>query len=116
MNMASGRALMVITRLNEGDRDLHFDVHTFIQSCAGDQDTRDSVAEEFQCCEWDIHPLPPQAYKLAWGDTIRVAVRFDITWFSCGDGEYSSRLEYTKAVVRRRQPYRERYLSKAARA
>lgn len=116
MARIKGKALMVITRLHDKGGDPRFDTHTFIQSCSGDWATRDWVQEEFSMCDTDTNPVPIQAYRIEPGDTIRIAVRFDIRCGQFSDGEGWSELDYTKAVVRRHQPYRERYLSKAARA
>lgn len=116
MSSVTGKALLVITRLHEDGASAHYEVHAFIQSCShADWSYRDAVIDEFQHCEWDLHPLPNAAYKLAQGETIRVAVVYDIFWprYSFYD-DSNSDLTYRKTRVLRWQKPRERYISKGA--
>lgn len=117
MSSVTGKALLVITRLHKDGASARYEVHAFIQSCSHvDWSYRDAVTDEFQHCEWDIHPLPNAAYRLMQGETARVAVTYDIWWptydFSRDDG---ADLSYRKTRVLRWQKPRERYISKEAR-
>lgn len=112
MSSIFGKALLVITRTHADGESARYDVSTYIQSCTDGIYDRDAAQEEFQHLEYDVHPLPSAAYKLAWGDTIRVAVTFYISFHKYWDGECDSTLEYTKQRVLRRQKYRPRYQTK----
>lgn len=115
MTSVTGKALLVITRLHEKGESPHYEIDSFIQSCShADWSYRDSVNEEFSLCEWDDQPLPNAAYRLEPGETVRVAVVYDVWWprysFDRDDG---ADLSYRKARVLRRQKPRKFYRSKA---
>lgn len=118
MSTVTGKAILVITRLHEEGESAHYDVHAFLQSCSHvDWSYRDAVTDEFQHCEWDLHPLPNAAYKLAQGETIRVAVVYDIWWPAYEWGrDDGAELGYRKTRVLRRQKPRDRYVSKEKRS
>lgn len=100
--MIKGKALLVITR-RESDHGNSFDVGAYIQKCGGHWERRDVAQDNFQHLEYDVLPLPPQAYKLAVGETIRVHVVFVFTFHTYDDGECDVDLEYEKVRVLRRQ-------------
>lgn len=116
----SGKALLVITRLHEHGENAHFEVSAMIQKCAGSWERRDCAQEEFQHLEYDVLPLPPPAYRLEPGETIRVHVVFCFS-YSRWEDDYSGGIEhdvdlsYDKFRVLRRQKPRVRYISKSLR-
>lgn len=110
--MIKGKALLVLTRLNEDDADPRYEVTAFIQSCSGDEDSRDCAIEEFTHLEYDIHPVPGQARRLTPGETIRLSVVFEINYSRDYWGEWDSWLEFHKVRVRRRQKERVSYRGK----
>lgn len=73
-----GKALLVINRLADSHGEKHWDVHPFIQTCSGNWEFRNWAYEEFQLMEWDLQPLPGRAHRMQVGETIRVAVAFEI--------------------------------------
>jgi hypothetical protein len=111
-----GKALLVITRREDCFEGFCWDISCFIQSCSGNEDARDWVKDEFGCVEYDTHPAPSPAYQMEIGETIRVSVVYVLDHWTDYWGEGSSRLEYTKWRVLRRQKPKERYISKAQRA
>lgn len=115
MRVVFGKALLVITRLHEEGESAHYEVSTNLQSCSLESwEGRDWVNEEFQHLEYDVHPLPPPAYRLVPGETIRVAVTYYISTFQSFDGECDSNLDYEKfRVLRRQKPRKVPYQSKA---
>lgn len=112
-NSIWGKALLVITRLHS-DNGNHFDVHAFIQSSSGGWEHRDAAQEEFQHLEYDVLPLPNPAYRLKVGETMRIAVSYNFSYYRYYDGEVDVDLEYSKVRVRRHQRPKERYRSVAA--
>lgn len=118
MSSVTGKALLVVTRLHEEGESAHYDVHAFIQSCSHvDWAYRDSVLDEFQHCEWGVHPLPNAAYRLAPGETVRIAVVYDVWWPAYDPyDDAGAELYYRKTRVLRRQKPREHYICKALRA
>lgn len=107
--MIKGKALLVITR-RESDWGNSFDVGAYIQKCAGHWERRDVAEENFQHLEYDVLPLPPQAYKLAVGETIRVHVVFVFSFHTSYEGECDVDLHYDKVRVLRRQVAPKRYV------
>lgn len=106
--MLKGKALLVISRLEDASGGYHFDVHTFIQSCSSQSwDAHDCVQEEFNHMEYDVTPLPNQAYKLNVGDTLRVSVVYEIDFPSYENREDGADLYLTKVRVRRIQRTKE---------
>ena len=114
MSSIYGKALLVITRLHEEGESRHFDVHSFIQSCSGREEHRDEANDNFQHLEYDVLPLPGPAYKLAPGETLRVSVGFEFSYYQCGEygEEVDVDLDYRAVRVRRRQKPQMRYISK----
>lgn len=103
--MIKGKALVVITRLaDQHNGGFHFDVYPFIQSCSGEHD---QVYEEFSFMEYDVVPLPNQAYKLNVGDTLRVSVVYEIHFPSYENRGDGCEMYLDKVRVRRVQRAKE---------
>lgn len=109
MSTIKGKALLVITRLHEADRQPRYDVHAFIQSCSGSWEHRDAAQEEFQHLHYDVLPLPAPAYRLVPGETLRVHVVFEFSYSQDYYGEADVDLDYHKTRVLRRQKPHTRY-------
>ncbi len=109
--MLKGKALLVITRMEDvhlSDGGLHFDVSVFIQSCSSrNPEARDAVMQEFDLMEWELQPLPNQAYKLDVEDTLRASVVYEIHFPSYENREDGSELYLNKVRIRRIQRYKE---------
>lgn len=105
-----GKALLVITRQHAvGEKQVNFDVTSFLQSCSGGGEyRRDCAQDDFQHLEYDVLPLPRAAYKLKEpGDTVRVYVVYSF-WHTDGEWGYTEpdvELRYEKERVLRWQPW-----------
>lgn len=104
----TGKALLVLTRQENRDG-YQFDVSAFIQSSSGGWEQRDVAQEEFCHLGYDVLPAPPPAYRLKVGETMRIAVVYEITYHTYSDGEVDVDLDYRKVRVRRHQRPKERY-------
>lgn len=104
----SGKALLVITRMNS--EHVPYDIEVYIQSCSEEHYAwRDEIMEAFSCAECDVLPLPDVCEKLRHGDQITLAVTYVYTMYGPDYwGEYSSYLEYPKVTVLRRRPWTKR--------
>jgi hypothetical protein len=115
VNRIRGKALLVIERDADRCGEKRWIVLPYIQSCSGGGDARDCVEDDFQHLEYDTLPLPPQAYKLAVGETIRVSVTYEFTHHQSCEGDWDVDLDYGTIRVLRRQKPRKFYVSKARR-
>jgi hypothetical protein len=107
MMVFTGKALLVITR-NEDVSGYHWDITPYIQSINTD-DPGGEVNEAFYfIMSHDYHPAPAAAYRMDVGDTIRVAVTFELHFSRDYWGECDSDLYLTKERVLRKQPYNEK--------
>lgn len=105
--MLKGKALLTITRL-ENSNGYHFYVNASLQSCSSQNpDSHDAIMQEFDLMEWDLHPLPNQAYKLNVGDTLRASVVYEMHFPSYENREDGGELYLTKVRVRRIQRAKE---------
>lgn len=108
-----GKALLVITKTSE-KRD-RYDTWPFIQHYSGAWQDRDSAQEDL-CIVGSGHPLPISGKRMKLGETVRVAVTFEIHYHSDYWGEWDSKLTYSKVKVLRRQKPKVRYISKKDRS
>lgn len=108
----SGKALMVMTRLesNPGEHRWHSEV--YIQACSGGWEHRDCAREDFWNVDFDTLPAPGPAYKMEVGETIRISVNFRFIYHHFSSGEVDSDLEYSKVRVLRRQKAPKHYIGK----
>lgn len=118
MSTTQGKALLVITRTNEDSaRQPYFEVTPFIQKCEGDEAAKDWAYECFSLLDYGGLPAPDAAYRLRYGDTVRVYVVFRIDYWkgAWGYDDDDVTLTYLKERVLRKQKFKPRYFSKADR-
>lgn len=118
MGIVTGKALLVVTR-NDCERD-KFHVQAFVQSVKGSETYyKSAVAEDLGLC--DLYSMPFMK-RMQYGDVVRVAVRYCISWssFAFGydyDNDMDFKIEIEKYRILRRQPWkRDFYTAKADRA
>jgi hypothetical protein len=116
MTNVKGKALLVMTRLDDAFGHFRWDINAFIQSHNGNEYAPDFLNDEFSFVEWDVHPAPDPAYKMEVGETLRLSVVYEASYWTDYWGEGSSELIYHKARVLRRQKPKRRYISKKDRA
>lgn len=103
-SFVAGKALLVIYR-DDAER---FWITVHVQHVTHSSTSRagalEWVREEFGLMEWDVRALPGCTRRMAVGDTMRVAVTFNIEgWASGWDGEGDSSLELIKSRCLRHQ-------------
>lgn len=98
-----GKALVVITRLGDSHGSKHWDITPFIQTCSGPYWHFDVAYEEFQLMNWGHQSMPSRARKMGVGETIRVALNFQIILPNSDYSDDGCELFLTKVRTRRHQ-------------
>lgn len=112
--MIKGKALLVMDRIAaHNPKEFQWDIHVIELSCSS-HDPGGEVQENFSCVEYDIHPAPAPAYKMAIGDRLRILVHYELH-YTRGDGWLTDDdvdLYYERVKVLRRQPYSDKRFRK----
>ena len=114
-----GKVFLIVTRTNEEGEEDRFDVHSYIQKCAGGWEHKEALQIELDNLDYFSEALPPRVNRLCPGETIRMVVTVEVHYrlYESHEGfrEVEPDIYFNRVRTRRVQKYRPRYIAKERR-